>query len=584
MFILHSGNKREKDIKMVEYFKTLMVKKDVLLEIDAFFGYIANKITNLSAREGLYWLAGLVGCCILYYCLILLKTSSKKIKITSLASLAAIAFFLYANGILYPLFGIILITLHIFLQITGTWLFKKIDLKLSQGKITILRLNYYFLFNWFIFAASMFCFLPKESNSIMDGFINFIILGIFGTFVISLFFLRKMIQRTIDDTKNIYLRRLWKILYASIWLFICLFVLMWISRDALIVRINKAIAGIFIFIAIQTIRGGIKILLSKKISMNKDKKSRIQPQTVKIYQLINFILKTVLTPFTFYLIFYIWGINLFSFVLEFISYNNVLKILQICVIIAITYLLWLFLPNIVRALVRPKNRHIQISKRFETFLFLINIIFKSFVLILALILSLYILNINMTPLFGHFWLLIAGLSLGLQSIMKDLSIGVIMMFEDAFHIGDNVIVAGVSGIVEEITLRVLKIRDFDGLLVSIPFNKIDIVSNKSRTFVVARFCVVVDSKANSDLVIDAMKDACTKLMESKEYADKILDEMVVLGPLSIAAGSAEYEARLKIKPMNMNIIKGDFFQICKINFEKAGIVLGNDYSALKNLF
>jgi len=73
-------------------------------------------------------------------------------------------------------------------------------------------------------------------------------------------------------------------------------------------------------------------------------------------------------------------------------------------------------------------------------------------------------------------------------------------------------------------------------------------------------------------------------MESKEYADKILDEMVVLGPLSIAAGSAEYEARLKIKPMNMKIIKGDFFQICKINFEKAGIVLGNDYSALKNLF
>jgi hypothetical protein len=254
---------------MVEYFKTLMVKKDVLLEIDAFFGYIANKITNLSAREGLYWLAGSVGCCILYYCLILLRTSSKKIKITSLALLPVIAFFLYENGMLYPLFGIILITLHIFLQITGTWLFKKIDLKLSQGKITILRLNYYFLFNWFIFAASMFCFLPKESNSIMDGFINFIILGIFGTFVISLFFLRKMIQRTIDDTKNIYLRRLWKILYASIWLFICLFVLMWISRDALIVRINKAIAGIFIFIAIQTIRGGIKILLSKK--------SRIQP-------------------------------------------------------------------------------------------------------------------------------------------------------------------------------------------------------------------------------------------------------------------------------------------------------------------
>lgn len=74
---------------------------------------------------------------------------------------------------------------------------------------------------------------------------------------------------------------------------------------------------------------------------------------------------------------------------------------------------------------------------------------------------------------------IGGLAVGFgaQSLVRDVITGFFLLFEDQFAVGDHVTVAGVAGIVEEMTLRVTRVRDFGGELHIIPNGQIQQVTN-----------------------------------------------------------------------------------------------------------
>ena len=107
---------------------------------------------------------------------------------------------------------------------------------------------------------------------------------------------------------------------------------------------------------------------------------------------------------------------------------------------------------------------------------------------------------------------IAGLAIGFgaQTLVKDVINGFFILVENQFDIGDTVKAAGVSGVVEEITMRRTLLRDGDGTLHIIPNSAINIVSNSTRDWSQVNMHVAVDYSEDTDRIVDLLKQVAVR--------------------------------------------------------------------------
>jgi moderate conductance mechanosensitive channel len=107
-------------------------------------------------------------------------------------------------------------------------------------------------------------------------------------------------------------------------------------------------------------------------------------------------------------------------------------------------------------------------------------IWRFFVFIVAGAIVLGMLGINLTPLLASATIIGATLGFGAQQIVRDYFSGILMTMEDQYNVGDSVMVGGVTGVVEEVSMRLTRLRGMDGTIYVIPNGDIRLVGNLSR--------------------------------------------------------------------------------------------------------
>ena len=105
-------------------------------------------------------------------------------------------------------------------------------------------------------------------------------------------------------------------------------------------------------------------------------------------------------------------------------------------------------------------------------------------------------GVNLAPLLASAG--VAGVAIGLaaQNIVRDMLNGILILLEDQFNVGETIKIAGVTGVVESMTLRKTTLRDGDGTLYVIPNSQITTVANQSIDYSVATVNVSVDFQGN----------------------------------------------------------------------------------------
>ncbi|WP_215491945.1 mechanosensitive ion channel family protein [Fenollaria sporofastidiosus] len=102
-----------------------------------------------------------------------------------------------------------------------------------------------------------------------------------------------------------------------------------------------------------------------------------------------------------------------------------------------------------------------------------------------------------------------AISFGAKSLVEDIISGIFLMLEDSFVIGDDITVAGKTGIVERISLRTTTIRDYNGELHVVPNGEIRVVTNRNKNIQRALINVPIaydaDAKKAVDLLTEALK-------------------------------------------------------------------------------
>lgn len=195
-------------------------------------------------------------------------------------------------------------------------------------------------------------------------------------------------------------------------------------------------------------------------------------------------------------------------------------------------------------------------------------------IVLLHVLSIF--NINLTPLLASAGVVGVGIGLGAQSIFKDMLNGIFILVEDQYNVGEVIKIAGLQGTVEDLTLRLTRLRDGDGTLYIIPNSQITSVSNLSRNYSLATLNVSVDASANPDKVMTVLRTVANGVRNDSAFRDIAIADPNILGVDKIEGRAVTYPVQIRVRANQRDPILRELRRRIIIAFEKEGIPLGND--------
>jgi small conductance mechanosensitive channel len=136
---------------------------------------------------------------------------------------------------------------------------------------------------------------------------------------------------------------------------------------------------------------------------------------------------------------------------------------------------------------------------------------------IAVFVALGTIGINLTPLLAGATVVGATIGFGAQSMVRDLLAGFLLIIEDQFDIGDSLTVGGTSGTVEDLSLRVTRLRGVDGTIWFVPNGEIRMLANLSRGWAEALVDVAVPALADIDDVLGAVAEAAATVAADDRY-------------------------------------------------------------------
>jgi small-conductance mechanosensitive channel len=168
---------------------------------------------------------------------------------------------------------------------------------------------------------------------------------------------------------------------------------------------------------------------------------------------------------------------------------------------------------------------------------------------------------------------IAGIALGFgaQSLIKDYFNGFFLLVEDQLRQGDVVELAGRGGTVEEVTLRHVRLRDFDGNLYFVPNSEIKVVLNRTRGYAQAVMDAVIKSSQKIDEAFALMREVAAELRRDPKFAPSIMEEVEIAGVERWEPWGLVLRCRLKVLPHAQWQVRSEFMRRLKAAFETRGI-------------
>jgi moderate conductance mechanosensitive channel len=126
---------------------------------------------------------------------------------------------------------------------------------------------------------------------------------------------------------------------------------------------------------------------------------------------------------------------------------------------------------------------------------------------------------------------VAGIAVGFgaQSLIKDYFNGMFLLLDDQVRVGDVVEVGGKGGLVEEVTLRFVRLRDMEGHVHYVPNGEIKLVTNRTREFATPLIEVGIAYREDPDEAFRVMREVAAALRGDPAWAERIADDLEIIG-------------------------------------------------------
>jgi small conductance mechanosensitive channel len=221
------------------------------------------------------------------------------------------------------------------------------------------------------------------------------------------------------------------------------------------------------------------------------------------------------------------------------------------------------------------------AKRAQT---ISRILQKSLAIVVAVTAGLTILrelDIDITPVLTGAG--IAGLAIGFgaQTLVRDVISGFFLILEDQVRVGDVAVVNGQGGLVEQVNLRTIVLRDEAGTVHIFPNGEVKTLANMSKDFSYYVLTVGLDYDEDVDRAIDAMRQAGASLVDDPAFAPHILEPLEVFGVDAFEPGQLVVKGRVKTVPLKQWVVGRELRKRIARLFAERGIALAKPFVALR---
>ncbi|MDW7650895.1 MAG: mechanosensitive ion channel family protein [Bacillota bacterium] len=224
---------------------------------------------------------------------------------------------------------------------------------------------------------------------------------------------------------------------------------------------------------------------------------------------------------------------------------------------------------ILRVFTPPADRPSLLSEhKAKTLIPLLTSIYRYSIYTLAVVLILSEIGMEIGPILAGAGILGLAVGFGAQSLVKDVISGFFIILEDQFSVGDYIQTGEFSGIVEELGMRITKIRDFSGELHILPNGSINAVSNRTRGNMRAMIDVGISYEDDIDQTLAVLEELMRTYAEND--AD-VVEGPTVLGVVALADSSVNIRIIAQTVPMTQWKVERDMLRVIKNKFDELGI-------------
>lgn len=181
------------------------------------------------------------------------------------------------------------------------------------------------------------------------------------------------------------------------------------------------------------------------------------------------------------------------------------------------------------------------------------------------------LGVSVAPILGAAGVVGLAIGFGAQALVKDYFTGFFLLIENQIRQGDVVQLGDHAGLVEEVTLRYVRLRDYDGNVHFVPNGTITSVVNMSRGFAYAVMDVSVAYGEDLNRVMAVMHETAATMRADTLFLDRILEDFEMAGVERWDDSAVIIRGRFKVAPLQQWDVKRAFLLRLKNRFDAEGI-------------
>lgn len=310
------------------------------------------------------------------------------------------------------------------------------------------------------------------------------------------------------------------------------------------------------------------------ISTQLTKKQQVQIAEIK-HRLIQVILFAVWLGG----IFYITGLFPYTRFIQVIIYTIIRVPIRIGMVTLAVYFLvrfsFILVDKLTGALANNSLLTPEANLRLQLRISTISSVTKSVLIVgwivIGTLVGLAVIGVNIGPLLAGAGLIGLAISFASQNIIQDAINGFLIILEDQYAVGDFVGIGESAGLVEEINLRITKLRDTEGRLITIPNSEVRTVTNYTSNWSQADIKIPIAYQADVEKALQIVKTINDRI--SHDWQKEILEKPTLLGVDEFSNQGLIIRIWIKTKPMQQWPIAREYRRQVKAAFDKAGIEL-----------
>jgi small conductance mechanosensitive channel len=248
--------------------------------------------------------------------------------------------------------------------------------------------------------------------------------------------------------------------------------------------------------------------------------------------------------------------------------------LRVGVIMVVAWALIVILQRAIRTLrlrIASRLEDREAVKRAETLGRVFRYVAAVVVSLIAGMLVLAEVGVSVAPILGAAGIVGLAVGFGAQSLVKDYFTGFFLLIEDQIRQGDVVKLGEHAGLVEQVTLRYVQLRDYDGHVHFVPNGTISSVVNLGRGHAQAVVDIGVSYNTDLDAVMSLMREVAAEMRHDPAHAARILDALEMAGVDRWADSSVIIRARFRVAPLEQWTVRREYLRRLKTAFDRAGI-------------